>query len=294
MADPIRKILGGAILKDGSLNDREIRVIASDATVDRAGDVVEPSGCRLAAFAKNPIVLANHNPEHPIGTAQANFQNNRVEALITFAPRGLSKLADEWCGLAKAKILNAISIGFNPIEYEPIGRGGTRFTEWELLELSIVSVPANPNAVVIARDATAGRKPSSAATRHQRSHQPDDPAVVARNHQEYKLRQACRAAGIVELTFEEWNKFLAREFPGIDSYEARAAYRARQDNYTLHQRFMEQVRRSEFAKEIRRPPPVVSSERKEAEPRFWWDPNVDAATNCFNLRCFEMRGGRFS
>jgi hypothetical protein len=44
-----------------------------------------------------------------------------------------------------------VSVGFDPIEVEPNGKGGYNFNKWELLELSIVSVPANPGATVFAR-----------------------------------------------------------------------------------------------------------------------------------------------
>jgi hypothetical protein len=38
-----------------------------------------------------------------------------------------------------------------PISYEPLRGCGLRFTKWDLVELSLVSVPANPNALVIER-----------------------------------------------------------------------------------------------------------------------------------------------
>jgi hypothetical protein len=44
-----------------------------------------------------------------------------------------------------------VSVGFDPIGVEPNGKGGYNFNKWELLELSIVSVPANPGATVFAR-----------------------------------------------------------------------------------------------------------------------------------------------
>lgn len=248
MDDPIRKIFSGAVLKDGSLNDREIRVVASDATVDRAGDVVVPSGCRLEAFTKNPIVLANHNPEHPIGTARATIQNNRVEALITFAPPGLSKLADEWCGLAKAKILNAISIGFTPIEHEPIKGGGTRFTEWELLELSFVSVPANPNAVVIGRSAREAGRPSPG----------DSCSRLSKRLADFDLRALDEIAAEVRKTRYDVAQSAAK------NREALRVWNAERPKGPL----------------------------KQTDGRFHWDPYKDAATNTFNLRCWEMRGGR--
>ena len=59
-------------------------------------------------------------------------------------------------GLIKGGVLNAVSIGFSPIESEPIKGGGWRYTKWELLEISVVAVPANPNALVVQRAHKAG------------------------------------------------------------------------------------------------------------------------------------------
>jgi hypothetical protein len=53
----------------------------------------------------------------------------RLEALGEFAPEGVSELADEYCRLAKAGILRAVSVGFLPISYEPLRGGGLRFHE---------------------------------------------------------------------------------------------------------------------------------------------------------------------
>jgi HK97 family phage prohead protease len=148
----LTKLRTGAILKASGLGDRQIRVIASDATVDLAGDVMEPMGCDIEGYKKNPIVLAGHDSMKPIGRAAVTVRTDRVEALIDFAPEGASVLADEWCGLAKAGVLNAVSIGFDPIESKPNG-SGLRYTKWRLLELSVCTVPANPSALVIERSA---------------------------------------------------------------------------------------------------------------------------------------------
>jgi phage head maturation protease len=57
----------------------------------------------------------------------------------------------------KAGVLRALSVGFDPVEVEPNGKGGFNFNKWELLELSIVAVPANPGATVLARWLKDGR-----------------------------------------------------------------------------------------------------------------------------------------
>ena len=128
-------------------------VVASDPTLDRTKDVMRPEGCILDNYHENNIVLANHDPTQPIGNAKAAISNGRVEALIDFAPAGISAKADEYCGLAKAGVLRAVSVGFDPIEYEPNKAGGLNYNKWELMELSLVAVPANPGARIIARAA---------------------------------------------------------------------------------------------------------------------------------------------
>lgn len=150
-----RKYMSGSVVvNDSALGPRQIRVVASDDTEDRAGDILLPEGCVLDEYKENPIYLADHDPTKPIGTADAVIRNGRVEALVTFAPEGISAKADEYCGLAKAGILRTVSVGFQPVEAEPRKSGGFLYKKWKLLELSMVAIPANPSAKVIERSAT--------------------------------------------------------------------------------------------------------------------------------------------
>jgi len=97
--------------------------------------------------------LADHNPGAPIGNFAPEIKGDAVEGIITFAPAGISAKADEYYGLYKAGVMNTVSVGFKPIEYEPIkgSDGGALFKEWELMELSCVAVPCDPGAIVTAR-----------------------------------------------------------------------------------------------------------------------------------------------
>jgi HK97 family phage prohead protease len=159
---PERKFLAGTIEKAAGLDDRQIRIKVSTPADDRCGDVMEPEGCVLDNYRNNPIVLASHDPEHPIGTADVTVTPQGLEALITFAAAGISAKADEYCGLAKSGVLRAASIGFDPIEGQPIkATGGTRYTKWELLEMSLVSVPMNAEALTIQRALGATNKKSA-------------------------------------------------------------------------------------------------------------------------------------
>jgi hypothetical protein len=143
-----RKFLASAVVADPTLGERQIRVIANSGKSDRVGDVLVASGCVLDNYRKNPIVLSGHDRMKPVGTARVYVAGKRLEAVVTFADAGASKEADEVCKLAKAGILGAVSV---PIEWTPARGGGQTFTSWELLELSVVSIPCDPDALVIAR-----------------------------------------------------------------------------------------------------------------------------------------------
>jgi HK97 family phage prohead protease len=136
-----------------TLSPRQVRVIASDGSIDRMGDILEPRGAELDAFRKNPIVLGQHDAAMPIARCSSiGVDGGAVVAVIDFPPLGINERSDEYLALIKAGVLSAVSVGFLPIEREAIrSTGGWRYTAWELLELSCVSVPANENALVIER-----------------------------------------------------------------------------------------------------------------------------------------------
>jgi HK97 family phage prohead protease len=129
-----------------SVGERQIKVIASDGSIDLMGDILEPRGAELDQYRKNPIVLAQHASDAPIARCSyIGVENAAVAATIDFPPAGTSERSDEYLALLKAGVLNAVSVGFLPIDREPLrDTGGWRYRRWSLLELSIVSVPANP------------------------------------------------------------------------------------------------------------------------------------------------------
>lgn len=135
------------------------RVIASTDQLARDGHVVEPSGLDPTNFLKVGTILFDHNAAVPVGVPVAASLNaaGALEVEIEWPPEGVSPKADEVRGLVKAGILRSCSIGFEPIDFEPLDpakpRGGQHITRAELLELSFVSVPADTGAVVTQRAA---------------------------------------------------------------------------------------------------------------------------------------------
>jgi phage head maturation protease len=75
-----------------------------------------------------------------------------LRAKMEFAPAGVDAHIDAVRKLWELGFLNAASVGFTPKAGTPTGKGGTRYTEWELLEFSIVPIPANADALRLAFD----------------------------------------------------------------------------------------------------------------------------------------------
>jgi hypothetical protein len=130
--------------------NRIIEMIGSDESFDRVGDKMYMAGADLTNYLCNPVIIANHNygyTEKPsvIGRSlDVKIVGSKMIFKIQFAETDNGK---EWFYLYSNKYMNASSIGFIPKEYKPNDQGGYDFTKWELLELSMVAVPCNPNAV---------------------------------------------------------------------------------------------------------------------------------------------------
>jgi HK97 family phage prohead protease len=142
-----------------TLGADEVEIIMSTAALARDGHILVPQGGRLDNYRSNPIILWQHDPEHPVGTAsEVAISGDAIRAKVTFAPPGISAKADEIRGLVKAGIIRGVSIGFDPLAGDPLDpkrpRGGQRYTDWELLECSFCSVPVDTEAGVTARAET--------------------------------------------------------------------------------------------------------------------------------------------
>jgi HK97 family phage prohead protease/HK97 family phage major capsid protein len=130
--------------------------VLSDATVDRYGEVVEPDGWDLRNFKKNPIALFGHNSNFPVGKwSDLRVEDGRLKGRLNLAKRGTSYRLDELIGLIEQGILRAVSVGFRPLKAEPMDPerpyGPQKYLKQELLETSVVSVPANPAALALAK-----------------------------------------------------------------------------------------------------------------------------------------------
>ena len=130
------------------LGERQVYARITDATLDRDGDIIEPSGCMHSNFDLNPVVLAEHDKVKLIGKATIEVKPDSVFAIIEFAP---SALGDHYCMMAKKGFINAISIGYRTYKSEKLNGTRWRVLSWDLTEISLVSIPCNPNALIVRR-----------------------------------------------------------------------------------------------------------------------------------------------
>lgn len=122
---------------------RIISGIATARSIDRHGDVVEPTGGRWQLPL--PLLWA-HDAKSPIGwvrEATATGDGIRIKAEIA---AGITK-ADEVWQLVDVGLADGFSIGFLGIKSEPIATG-TRWVSWEWLECSVVTIPSNRDSKI--------------------------------------------------------------------------------------------------------------------------------------------------
>lgn len=123
----------------------------SSGAVDRDRDVINQAGWMLDNYLKNPVVLWGHQyGQPPIGTCTAlNIKSGDLVAEAEFFDAETYPWADTIYRIVKAGGLRATSVGFRPKKYNwNADRGGVDIDEAELLEFSVVSVPANPEALI--------------------------------------------------------------------------------------------------------------------------------------------------
>jgi HK97 family phage prohead protease len=180
LADPNHLAAGAAPRTTGPLPRRVIkeafldhvdesrfsRFVASSNRIDRYGDIIEQEWA-LDDFMKNPVFLWSHNSwGEPIGWVrefEANAERTETVARVEFAPAGHDPFVDKLVRAVNMRLIRAVSVGFVPVEMEDRlderGRwDGYRFLRSALIELSLCTIPANPDALNLARTIDADPK----------------------------------------------------------------------------------------------------------------------------------------
>jgi phage head maturation protease len=129
--------------------------VASTQQEDRDKDIILASSWDYSEFMKNPVIMLNHDSKSPpvakctkiwqdlgAGELRFNFQ---------FPKPGVYEMSDAVRGLIKGGFMNSFSVGLlgHDFEYRSDGSGGKVYKRSELLEISIVNVPANVGAKLL-------------------------------------------------------------------------------------------------------------------------------------------------
>jgi len=131
----------------------DIEFIASDETKDRHGDVISLDSWDLANFLKAPRMLVDHwhSVENIVGKwasvridKSADSPGLKMKAIF----HNITRLSRETAEMVKRGFLDTVSVGFIPHLDKGVGENGEDIDvpRNELIEVSLVTVPANPNA----------------------------------------------------------------------------------------------------------------------------------------------------
>jgi HK97 family phage prohead protease len=125
--------------------------VVSTPEVDRYGTIIVPSGIDYTAYLNNPIVLAQHDSDKwPIGRC-LGFAMNGENLEATIQIECITEEGKKLNKLINAGFVKAVSVGIIPVEYEEQTIDGSKvtvYTKSELVEFSVVSVPANRQALI--------------------------------------------------------------------------------------------------------------------------------------------------
>lgn len=157
---------GDIELKDFDDNTRSFVAIGSTGTSDRMADIVDQKGWDLDNFLKNPVGMWVHNyRELPIFQIRDMDIKPKAKKMYFKPHFDDYEFADKVYRSYKKGFMRAFSVGFIPLEYERRDPedmtddekekagwfGGMHFKRQELLEISAVPIPANPEALAGAK-----------------------------------------------------------------------------------------------------------------------------------------------
>lgn len=138
----------GYIEKASKLSEGEVEFVVSTDAWDSHGERIDVNGIDLKDFKKNPVVLWGHDGfSLPIAKATKIWkEGNKLMARAKFY------LKDDFARKVYNYILDgflqAVSIGGQVMEW---GEDGMTTSKMNMKEFSVVSVPANPEALATAK-----------------------------------------------------------------------------------------------------------------------------------------------
>lgn len=138
---------------------RMVEFVASTGAVDTYGTVLPPDRWELSRYARNGVVGYQHDiyysddPDNVIGRGEAYVEDGELRIRIFFEPAELNRKADKVYRKVLFGSINAVSVGFLATAPGHWGRKDAGedpevyyYNGQELMEVSVVNVPSNPDA----------------------------------------------------------------------------------------------------------------------------------------------------
>ena len=160
MSEILRRQLDRIEIRAKDEDKRMIEFVASTSTPDSYGTVLPVDKWSLDRYAKNGVVGYQHDlyysddPDNVIGRGEAFVDGEALVIRIYFEPADINEKADKIYRKVLFGSLNSVSVGFTRtapghwgVEADGEDPDLYYYNGQELLEVSVVNIPANSDAV---------------------------------------------------------------------------------------------------------------------------------------------------
>lgn len=163
----LQRAQGTSQVRAVNAEDLTVDIVASTFALDSYNTRIDPNGWVLDGFRKNPVICYQHdagggffgpgaNRGLPVAKAlpsTVRVEGEKLVMKIQFMPAEVDEFSYKIFQMVRDGFLTGVSVGFDPMEWkdeETEGDGRVRiFTKQRLVETSIVTVPANDEAMVV-------------------------------------------------------------------------------------------------------------------------------------------------
>ena len=156
----LRRQIDRLEIRAKSEEERMVEFVASTSSVDSYGTVLPVDKWDLSRYAKNGVVGYQHDiyysddPDNVIGRGEAFVEDEQLVIRIYFEPADINPKAEKVYKKVLFGSINSVSVGFAATATGHWGRKSDGedpdvyyFNGQELLEVSVVNIPSNPDAV---------------------------------------------------------------------------------------------------------------------------------------------------
>lgn len=153
-----RRILKYGELRGKGEAPRTYEFEITNETPDSYDTVFKSDGWDMTRYEKNPIVAYNHqthsgDPDHIIGTSTLRKEGDRWIATLTLEAEGENPIADKVARKIDSGVIKGASVGAMVFDWRRGDKSQGEdpnliyFTRQELAEWSVVTIPANKEAL---------------------------------------------------------------------------------------------------------------------------------------------------